>query len=267
MSQVEIHPTAIVSPNAQIGQGVKIGPYCIVEGKAVLADGVVLHSHVVIGGTTKIGENTEIYPHAVLGMPPQDLGYKGEETGLIIGKNNIIREQVTMHTGTPRGHGVTRVGDNGFFMATIHIAHDCIIGNNAIMANRTSVAGHAIIGDYCYLGATCFIHQNNVVGDHAIIGGMAKVTGDVIPFATADGNPARLKGLNLVGLKRRGFSKERIFALRKMFSMLSNPDRKFEDRVAQIDQELGQGDDVRKVVEFLRQKRNRPLCLPDEGKK
>lgn len=265
MSQ-HIHPTAIVSPDARIGQGVHIGPYCVIEGKAVLADGVRLHSHVVVGGTTEIGENTEVFAHSVLGMPPQDLGYDGEETGLIIGKNNIIREQVTMHTGTPRGRGITRVGDNGFFMATIHIAHDCIIGDHAIMANRTSVAGHAVIGNYCYLGATCFVHQNNEVADYAIVGGLAKVTGDVIPFATADGNPARLKGLNLIGLKRRGFSKDRISALRKMFVMLSDGGMKFEDRVTKIDAELGEGEDVRRVVDFLRKKRNRPLCLPDEGK-
>lgn len=263
MSGPDIHPTAIISPDAQLGANVHVGPYCIVQGKARLHDGVKLHSHIVIGGTTEIGENTEVFAHAVLGMPPQDLGYKGEETGLVIGKNNIIREQVTMHTGTPKGRGVTRVGDNGFFMATIHIAHDCIIGDNAIMANRTSIAGHSVIGNHCYLGATCFVHQNCEVGDHVIIGGMAKITRNIIPFAMADGNPARLRGLNLVGLKRRGFSRDRIRALSRMFGMLSDTNLVFADRVDRIEQEFTDSPDVAQVVNFLRKNHARPLCLPD----
>ena len=202
----EIHPTAIVEPGARLGEGVVIGPYCCVGGKVELGDGVRLHSHVVVAGKTTIGPNTQIYPFASIGHPPQDLKYKGEESELVIGANNVIREHATMNPGTAGGGLITRIGDNCLFMVGAHVAHDCDIASNVILANNATLAGHVAVDEFAILGGLSAIHQFCRIGRHAMIGGMSGVENDVIPYGSVTGNRARLEGLNIVGLRRRGFS-------------------------------------------------------------
>lgn len=264
MTETIIHPTAIVSEDAQIGQGVQIGPYCVIDGPVSLGENVKLHSHVMIGGNTEIGDNTEIYPQTVLGMQPQDLSYKGEKTHLIIGKNNIIREHVTIHAGTVNGRGETRVGDNCFLMASSHVAHDCKVGNHVILANYCGLAGHVTIGDYCFLGGHSGVQQKSEIGDFVIVGAMAGIVNDVIPFTRVTGITGQLVAINFIGLKRRGFSRESINILRKMFTILRVPGTLFTDRIQRVSDELGDDPNVAKVMEFINKKRALSLCLPKE---
>ena len=196
----DIHPTAIVDPAASLGDDVAIGPYCIVGGDAVLGDRVRLHSHVVIGGKTDIGAQTEIFPFASIGLVPQDLKYSGEESTLVIGCRNRIREYATMNPGTADGGMVTRVGDDCLFMVSAHVAHDCIVGNNFILANNATLGGHVVVGDYAILGGLTAVHQFVRIGRHAIIGGMTGVENDVIPYGTVVGDRGQLTGLNIIGV-------------------------------------------------------------------
>ena len=211
-----IHPSSIVERGAELGDGVEIGPFCVIGPKVRLGDGVRLLSHVSIAGSTTIGPRTLIRPFAALGQPPQDKGYKGEDTRLIIGADNILHEHVTMQLGTPKGRQQTVVGDRGFFMVGAHVGHDCIVGDNVTFANNATLGGLVEIADFVNLGGLCAVHQFGRVGQYAFIGGGAPVTGDVIPFGMVD-NHGGLHGLNLVGLKRRGFARETINALREFY--------------------------------------------------
>lgn len=257
-----IHPTAIVEDGAQIGDGAEIGAYCRIGPRVSLGDGVVLHSHVVVAGSTSIGPRTIIHPFSSIGGPPQHLGYKGENTRLIIGAGNIIREHVTMNIGTVGGRGETRVGDNGFFMTASHVAHDCIIGDNVIMANNATLGGHVIIENAAFLGGLCAIHQFCRVGAFAFIGGCAAVPTDVIPYGSAIGNHASLAGLNIVGLKRRGVSRTAIHDLHAAYKLLFSEGATFRERLVEVETKYGASTEVARVLAFINADAPRPLMTP-----
>lgn len=215
-----IHPTAIIADGATLAADVTIGPYCVVGPQVTLGEGVILYSHVVIDGNTTVGAHTEIFPFASIGHRPQDKKFKGENSQLIIGEHNVIREHVTMNPGTEGGGLVTRVGDYCLFMASTHVAHDCQVGNRVILANNATLAGHVSVGDHAIIGGLSAVHQFVRIGAHAFIGGMSGVEKDVIPYGTVKGERASLDGLNLVGLKRSNIERERIHALRHVFKEL-----------------------------------------------
>jgi UDP-N-acetylglucosamine acyltransferase len=256
----DIHPSAIVEEGAQIGAGVRIGPLCHIGPKVVLKPGVTLMSHVVVQGVTEIGEDTLVHPFAVLGGIPQDLKFKGEETSLIVGKRNRIREHVTMNTGTGGG-GVTRVGDDGLFMAGCHIAHDCQLGNHVIVVNNAALAGHCIIEDEVIIGGLSGVHQFVRIGRGAIIGAVTMVTNDVIPHGLVQAPRGVLDGLNLVGLKRRGVARSDITALRAAFQMLAQGEGAFQDRARRLGQET-ESDYVREIVDFVMADSDRSFLTP-----
>ncbi len=258
----EIHPTAIVDGAASIGEDVDIGPYCCVGPNVTLAEGVRLISHVVVDGRTKVGPNTHIYPFASIGHRPQDLKYKGEPSVLEIGANNVIREQVTMNPGTEGGGMATRIGNNGLFMVGSHVAHDCLIGNHVIMANNATLAGHVMIDDYAILGGLSAVHQFVRIGCHSMIGGTSGVEQDVIPYGSVIGNRARLAGLNIVGLKRRGFSRGEIAGLRKAYRMLFAEEGSMAERLKDTAEMYKDNDVVMEIVDFIRGDSNRSICQP-----
>jgi UDP-N-acetylglucosamine acyltransferase len=260
-----VHATAVVEDGARLGEDVAVGPFCRVGPEAVLESGVRLESHVVVHGRTRIGEGTRVFPFASIGHQPQDLKYAGEASELHIGKNNVIREYVTMNPGTAGGGLVTRVGDNGLFMAGAHVAHDCQLGNHVIMANGAMLGGHVSIGDFAILGGLSAVHQFVRIGPQAMIGGMSGVEHDIIPFASAMGNRARLSGLNLVGLKRRGFERDDIHRLRAAYRELFASGATLQQRLAAVAERYADCAPVMQVVEFLGQPSQRGVCLPAGG--
>ncbi|WP_375173187.1 acyl-ACP--UDP-N-acetylglucosamine O-acyltransferase [Pseudooceanicola sp.] len=260
----EVHPSAIIEDGAQIAAGVTIGPFCHIGPKVTLARGVTLMSHVVVQGITEVGEDTLVHPFAVLGGIPQDLKFKGEETTLTIGKRNRIREHVTMNTGTEGGGGVTRVGDDGLFMAGCHIAHDCQLGNNVIVVNNAALAGHCIIDDDVIIGGLSGVHQFVRIGRGAIIGAVTMVTNDVIPFGLVQAPRGVLDGLNLVGLKRRGVARSDITALRAAFQMLAQGEGAFQDRARRLGEET-ESAYVREIVDFVTGASDRSFLTPGQG--
>ncbi len=257
----EIHPSAIVEPGAEIGEGCVIGPFCLVGPGVKLGRGVELKSHVVVTGDTEIGDDTVIFSFAVIGEIPQDLKYKGEKTRLIIGERNRIREHVTMNAGTAGGGGITRVGDDGLFMAGCHVAHDAQIGNRVIIVNNSAIAGHCILEDDVLVGGLCGIHQFVRIGRGAIIGALSMVTNDVIPHGLVQGPRGELDGLNLVGLKRRGVSRADITALRAAFQMLAQGEGAFQDRARRLGEET-ESDYVRQIVDFVTGASDRSFLTP-----
>ncbi|WP_353859118.1 acyl-ACP--UDP-N-acetylglucosamine O-acyltransferase [Azospirillum formosense] len=260
---VSIHPTAVVDPAAKLGEDVSIGPFCVVGQDVQLGDRVRLTSHVVVEGRTRIGEDSVIYPFASIGHRPQDLKFKGEPSELIIGRNNQIREHVTMSPGTEGGGMVTRIGDNGLFMVGVHVAHDCIVGNNAVLANNATLAGHVEVGDFVTIGGLSAVRQFVRIGSHAMIGGMSGVEKDVIPYGLVMGDRARLAGLNLVGLERRGFQKDEIHALRAAYRLLFGNEGTFAERMEEVGRDMGKQTLVADVLTFARASRS--LCQPREG--
>lgn len=259
-----IHPTAIVSPSVQLGKNVEIGPYCVVGENVVLADNVKLVSHVCVAGRTTVGEGTIIYPFASIGHPPQDLKFHGEQSELIIGKNNTIREHVTMNPGTEGGGMKTVVGDNGLFMMSCHVAHDCQVGNNVIMANNATLAGHVHVGDFVLLGGLSAVHQFVRIGTHAVIGGMSGVENDVIPFGRVKGERAFLAGLNLIGLERRGFDKDQIRLLQRAFNQLFGDEGTMDQRIESVESDFSNNEIIMDIVRFAREKTRFPLCQPSK---
>ncbi len=257
-----VHPTAVVEAGARIGAGVRVGPYSIVGADAVLGEGVVLHAHVVVGGRTEIGAGTEIYPFASIGLPPQDLKYKGEPSRLVVGRNNVIREYVTMNPGTAAGGMVTRVGDNCLFMASAHVAHDCRVGDGAIFANNASISGHVTVGERAILGGLCAVHQYTRIGAHAIIGAMTGVDRDVLPYAAVRGERGRVVGVNIVGMRRRGVPRAGIDAVRRAFDALFGPDGTLRDRLDALAREGADDPLVMELVEFVRADSSRAICPP-----
>lgn len=257
-----IHPTAIVHDGAKLGAGVEVGPYCIVGPQVVLGEGVRLISHVVVEGNTQIGDGCTLHAFSRLGGPPQHLGHKGEDTRLVVGQNNIIREGVTFNTGTVGGGGLTKVGDNGLFMAGSHVAHDCVVGDNIVFANNATIGGHVTVGDFVFMGGLAAAHQFTRIGRYAFVGGVSAVTKDVIPFGSVWGVHAHLEGLNLVGLKRRGFSRETINDLRAAYRMLFANEGTFQERVEDVARVFAGVEQVMEIVDFIRADANRPLCQP-----
>ena len=246
-----IHPTAIIDPDAQIAATVKIGPYCIIGPHVTIADGCELHAHVVIEGHTTIGENCEIYPFACLGKAPQHLRYEGEPAELIIGHNNVIREHVTMHIGTALGAMKTTVGNNGMFMVASHIAHDCVVGDNFILAQNSALGGHCVVGDNVYFGAYSAAHPFVTIGDSAIIGGLTAVVANVIPYGNVYGERGYLNGVNVIGMKRRGMSKDEIRVVKRVYDRMFKDDGIFQDKVALVREEYGHIPAVKDIVEFI----------------
>ena len=241
-----IHPTAVVEEGAILGDDVKIGPYCIVKKDVKLGNGVELISHVVVDGDTDIGEKTKIYPFSAVGTQPQDLSYKdGDKVKLVIGKNNIIRENVLINPGTLKDKGLTLIGDNNLFMGSTHVAHDAVIGNHVIMVNQSMVAGHVVVGDHAIIGGNTPVHQFVHIGEFAMIGGGGAVAQDIPPYTLAEGNRATVRSLNLVGL-RRNFSKEDIEALKGAFKAIFRGEGNMKD----VAKEILQKDKNEKVIKF-----------------
>lgn len=258
-----IHPTAIISKGAQIDTTAEIGPYCVIGAEVSIGKNTRLLSHVCIEGRTSIGENNTIYPFASLGHAPQDLKYHGEPSTLSIGDNNVIREYVTMNPGTEGGGMKTVVGNYCLFMVSAHVAHDCHVGNHVILANNATLAGHVTVEDNVIVGGLAAVHQFVRIGANAIIGGMSGVEHDVIPYGSVMGERASLSGLNLIGLKRKGFDRETIHALRNAYKEL------FEDnagtlsaRTEQVKNTYADVDAVQQVIAFMQAQTQRQLCVP-----
>ncbi len=258
----DIHPTAIVDPAAQLGDSVKIGPYSVVGADVTLGDGVELMSHVVVAGDTSIGAGTRIFPFSSIGHQPQDLKYQGEASKLIVGERNVIREHVTMNPGTDGGGLVTRVGDDCLFMVGAHVAHDCQIGNSVILVNNATMAGHVIVEDWAIVGGLSAVHQFVRIGKHAMIGGMSGVEHDVIPYGTVTGNRAKLEGLNIVGLKRRGFSRDMIHEIRKAYRMIFAEEGTMAERLQDVIEDFSNNEPVMEIVNFIQSDSSRRICQP-----
>jgi len=256
----EIHPSAIVAPGARIGAGCRIGPFCIVGAEAVLGEGVVLDSHVVIDGHAEIGAGVRVSPNASIGLAPQDLKYKGEPTRVVIGPRTLIREHATIHRGSVGGHGITTVGADCLIMVNAHVGHDCTLDHHVILANNVMLGGHVRIADTVFVGGGAAIHQFVRIGRQSVIGGMSGVEADVIPFGAVLGNRARLTGLNLIGLKRRGFSRAEIHQLRAAYRTLFRANGVFQDRLAQVEAEHGGQPAVAEILAFIRGDSRRGLC-------
>jgi UDP-N-acetylglucosamine acyltransferase len=262
MSLITVHPTAAIDPKAKLGTGVEVGPYSVIGPQVVLGNNVRVHSHVVINGETEIGEGCEIFPFAAIGGVPQDKKYRGERSRLVIGSRNVIREHVTMNGGTEGGGHLTSVGSGGLFMAGAHVAHDCRIGDNVILANHVTLAGHVSVEDYAILGGMSAVHQWARIGAYAFIGGMSGVENDVIPFGMALGNRAHLAGLNIVGLKRHGLEREQIHALRKAYRLLFSAEGTLMERVEDVEKMFEGDAAVQRIVGFIRASSDRSFCVP-----
>ncbi len=256
-----IHKTAIVDLKAKISGNVKIGPYCIIGPEVEIGTNSVIHSHVNIVGNTKIGENNQIYPFSSIGTPPQDLKYKGERNSLVIGNNNKFREYVNINPGTEQGGGITKIGNNNLFMVYCHVAHDCLISNNIVLANNVQVGGHVSIQDNAIVGGSCAIHQFSRIGESAMIGGMTGVLSDVIPFGLSMGNRNNLMGLNLIGLRRSKVSNENIkkiqLAYKNIFKTAS-----FRDNIENLNTDLKSNKFIKKIINFINSDKRRPISLP-----
>lgn len=264
-----IHPNTIIEPGATLGANVKIGPFCHVGSSVTLEDNVELISHVSLSGRTIVGKGTKIYPFASIGHPPQDLKYKGEDSSVVIGENNVIREYVTIHPGTEQGHMKTTVGNNCLLMVGVHIAHDCIVGNQVIMANNATLAGHVTVGDHAIIGGLSAVHQFVRIGAHAMVGGMSGVESDVIPFGMVKGERAFLNGLNLTGLRRRGFSNETIRSLQDTYKKIfdENMDQGKEPlnlRVKKAANDSVSEPETQNLIQFIMEAQ-RSVCLPKAG--
>jgi UDP-N-acetylglucosamine acyltransferase len=249
---VNIHPTAIVHPGAKIAEGVEIGAYSVVGEHVSVGKDTRIASHVLIEGWTTIGERNQVFPFSCIGTPPQDIGYRNEETYLIIGNDNVIRESATIHRATTKEDRVTQIGNSNFLMAYSHVAHDCKLGNHIIMANSVGLGGHITIGDYAILGGIVAVHQFVRIGAYAIIGGQSAVPQDIPPYVSASGNRAKLYGLNLVGLKRRGFSDETISNLKKAYKIVFRSGLILEDALSKVKAELSGSPEAMSFMEFMK---------------
>ncbi len=260
-----IHKTAIIDKKTNLGKNVKVGPYSIIGPNVQIKNNVIIHSHVNIDGFTIIGDNTEIFPYASIGSIPQDLKYSGENSKLIIGKNNIIREHVTMNPGTKGGGLITKVGNDCLFMIGAHVAHDCNIGNKVIMANNATLAGHVKIEDFAIIGGLSAIHQFVRIGKHAMVGGMSGVENDVIPYGSVMGDRAFLSGLNIIGLKRRGFNRNQIHDLRTAFRLIFSIEGTILERIKDTTEMYKKNKVVMDIVNFITAKStSRAICQPKQ---
>lgn len=259
-----IHPTAIISDKAILGSGNYIGPYCVIGEKVKLGNNNILKSHVVIDGSTTIGEGNHFFSFASIGSVTQDKKYKGEESLLVIGNNNVFREYTTANPGTFAGDE-TKIGDNCLFMMSSHIAHDCVIGNNVTLANSVALAGHVRVADYVIIGGLSAVLQRTRIGAHAMIGGMSGVAEDVIPYGVVMGERAHLAGLNIVGLKRRDFSKDAMQDIRRAFEKLFSDDvGTFSERLKMAIEEFSDSSEVMLMLDFLLEDNVNGICKPSK---
>jgi len=258
---MKAHPTAIISPEAELADDVELGPNCYIDRDVRIGEGSVIQMGAHITGRTTIGRNCQVFPYAVIGIAPQDLKYAGEPTEVTIGDNNVIREFVTIHRGTAGGGGTTRIGNNNLLMAYSHVAHDCQVGSNVALANVASLAGHIEIHDNAVLGGLVGVHQFSQIGAYAIIGGCSAVDRDVIPFAMAAGNRASLHGLNVTGLRRAGFSADEIRMLKDIYHLLFTSGLDREKALARIEDEFGEHEQAKYIIDFVTRSK-RGLCTP-----
>jgi UDP-N-acetylglucosamine acyltransferase len=256
-----IHKTAIVDSKANISDKVEIGPYCIIGPEVEIGPNSVLHSHVNIIGNTSIGKNNQIYPFSSIGTPPQDLKYKGEKNLLVIGNNNKFREYVNINPGTEQGGGITRIGDNNLFMVYCHVAHDCLISNNIVLANNVQVGGHVTIQNNAIVGGSCAIHQFSRIGESAMIGGMTGVLSDVIPFGLSMGNRNNLTGLNLIGLRRSKVSNDNIKKIQLAYKNIFK-NNSYRENIDGLNSDLKNNKFVKKILNFINSDKKRPISLP-----
>jgi len=256
-----IHPTAIVEDGAQIGEGSTVGAYTTIGPEVEIGPNVEVGSHVAITGRTMIGEGVRIFPFAAIGGPPQDTSYKGEPSTVRIGAFTIVREHVTIHRGTARGKMHTEIGQRAFLMVGCHIAHDCIVGNHVTMVNGATIGGHVEIGDYATLGGLAAVQQRLRIGAYSFVGGLTGVNAEIIPFAIAVGDRAELAGLNIVGLKRRGFSRPDIHALRASYRDIFLGEGTLDERVDRAAERFAETPPVMSIIDFIRKGGKRPLCL------
>lgn len=261
-TQTFVHPSAVVENGAQLGNGVRVGPFCHVSREAVIGDNTELIGHVTIMGATTLGRGCQVYPNAVLGAEPQNVKHKGGRTTLTIGDNCVIREGVTFHRGTDTSRGETTVGNNGFFMVYSHVAHDCVVGDNVTMANFTSLGGHAKIGDSVIISGYAAVHQFVRVGHHAFLAGYAAVVGDLIPYGMAVGDRAKLRGLNIVGLKRSGMPRSELHELRKAYRMLFSPERPIAENVPIVAEAFPNSAAVADILAFVSVREKRHFTVP-----
>lgn len=261
-----IDPTARIANGAVIGEGTTIGPYCIIGPNVVIGADCKLIAHVHITAQTTIGDGCTIYPFASLGTPPQSLSYKGELTKLTIGNGCTIRESVTMNAGTVAGGGITTVGDRGYFMNCSHVGHDCHVGNDVIFATSATLGGHCEIGDFVFMGGLSAVHQFTRIGPQAMVGGICGVRGDVIPFALVNGQYASLEGLNIIGMKRRKFTKQRLALVRGFYQKLFHGEGVFAERLARVQPMASEDAAIAEILAFIAAGQHRALCLPEDGK-
>lgn len=247
-----IHPTAIIHEGAQIAEGVEIGPYAIIGEHVSIGSGTTVGPHTVIEGWTEIGRDNRIFQFASIGAPPQDLKYQGEKALLKIGDRNTVREFATLHRGTSDGGGETIIGNDNLFMAYSHVAHDCILGNQVILANGATLAGHVTIDDFAILGGLCAVHQFTRIGAHVMISGGSMVTQDVPPFSIAQGDRAKTVGINQIGLKRRGFSEEAIRCIKQAYKLIFRSGLRTEEALDQIGAEMKDCPEVEEFSDFIR---------------
>ena len=256
-----IHKTAVIDNKAKIDTNVEIGPYTVIGPNVQILEGTKIQSHVNITGFTKIGKNNKIFPFASIGNEPQDLKYKGENTKLSIGDSNTIREYTTINTGTIGGGGVTKIGNNSLLMIGVHIAHDCIIGDQVVIANSAAIAGHAEIADHVIIGGNCGIQQFTRIGKMAMIGGMTGVSRDVIPYGLSLGNRNYLDGINLVGLRRSKVSNKDIMCLSDAYKEIFKSES-LNDNLSKLNGNFKENTYVQEIIEFINKDKKRPICTP-----
>lgn len=257
--ETRIHPTSIIEPQVEIDSDVDIGPYCIIRNGVKIKKGTRILSNVIIEGSTEIGENCTIFPFSSIGFPPQDLKYNGEDTKLIIGSSNTIREYATIHRASVKGDGSTVVGDKNFLMAYVHIAHDCKVGSNIIMANAATLGGHVVVEDFVVLGGLAAAHQFTRIGRYAMVGGLSGVVQDIPPYMVASGPRAKLFGPNTIGLKRHGFSESSISSIKKAYKILFRESFTLKEAIAKIHEELPPSEELSYLLDFI-DKNKRGIC-------
>ena len=260
-----IHKTAIISDKARISENVEIGPYCVIGPNVSIKTGTKIHSHVNVMGNTTIGKENEIFPFTSIGNEPQDLKYQGEENSLIIGDKNKIREYVNINPGTKAGGGITKIGNNNLFMVFSHIAHDCEIENNIVLANNVQVGGHVKIQNYAIIGGSCAIHQFSRIGELAMIGGMTGVLSDVIPFGLSLGNRNFLSGLNLIGLRRAKISNEDIKIMTEAYKEIFKTNT-YRENIENLNEKIKKNKFVEKIIKFINADKKRPISAPENFK-
>ena len=260
-----IHKTAIIAETSEIAENVEIGPYSIIGPKVKVSSNTKIHSHVSIVGDTTIGKGNEIFPFLSIGTPPQDLKYKGEKNSIIIGDNNKLREYVNINPGTEQGGGVTKIGNNNLFMVYCHVAHDCNVSNNIVLANNVQVGGHVIIQDNAIIGGSCAIHQFSRIGESSMVGGMTGVLSDVIPYGLSLGNRNNIVGLNLIGLRRAKVSNENIKIIQEAYNIIFKSEN-FRSNIENLSSEIKNNQFVNKIINFIKADKKRPISIPENFK-